>query len=148
MHAGYSSTNGGIPAIVSNLANRGLCPGMINSSGRDVAWSGGIVTPAPTNLTTATNPPTVTNPPGTGGNITVRARGAVGGEQIEIRVNNVVVGTFIMSASCQDCNVSGSGTVRMYFTNDNGSDYDVRIDYADIDGVRQQAEKQAANTAV
>jgi hypothetical protein len=98
--------------------------------------------------TNPTSPPTVTNPPNTGGNITVRARGAVSGERIEIRANNTVVGTFTLTTSYMDYNVNGSGTVRVYFINDNGEDYDVQVDYADIDGSRFQAENQPNNTAV
>jgi hypothetical protein len=42
MHDGYSTTNAAIPQIVTNLKNRGLCPGMIDSNtGRAVAPSGG-----------------------------------------------------------------------------------------------------------
>ncbi|MCA2214054.1 polysaccharide deacetylase family protein [Jidongwangia harbinensis] len=42
MHDGYQSTIQAVPQIVSNLANRNLCPGMISpSTGRAVAPDGG-----------------------------------------------------------------------------------------------------------
>lgn len=58
MHDGYQSTRSAISQIVTNLNNRGLCPGMISpSTGRAVAPDGG------------TNPPVTsdpTNPPAGG----------------------------------------------------------------------------------
>jgi hypothetical protein len=83
-----------------------------------------------------------------GGNIVVRARGETGNEQIRITANGSTVGTFTVSTSYQNYSASGSGTIRVEFTNDDGADYDVQVDYVDIDGSRQQAEDQATNTGV
>ncbi|HST80749.1 MAG TPA: polysaccharide deacetylase family protein [Kineosporiaceae bacterium] len=55
MHDGYANTNAAIPQIVTNLASRGLCAGMISTAtGRAVAPSGS--TP-PTGTCTATYTP-------------------------------------------------------------------------------------------
>jgi peptidoglycan-N-acetylglucosamine deacetylase len=59
MHDAYQTTISAVPQIVSNLAGRGLCPGMISSStGRAVAPDG------------AGNPGTPTTPPPAGGSCT------------------------------------------------------------------------------
>jgi len=82
------------------------------------------------------------------GNIVVRARGVTGSERMEIRVNGSTVATYTVSTSYANYTASGSGTVRVAFTNDNGSSNDLQIDYADINGTRYQAENQATNTGV
>lgn len=81
------------------------------------------------------------------GNITVRARGTQGDENIELRVNNSTVANWTLSTSYQDYSASGSGDVSVYFVNDNGS-RDVQIDYVVIDGSTYQSEDQATNTGV
>jgi len=85
-----------------------------------------------------------------GGNITVRARGTMGGEILEIQVNGNTVASFTMTTSYSDYSASGSGTVRVAFTNDDQLEngMDIQVDYADIDGTRYQAENQAINTGV
>jgi len=58
MHDGYQSTNAAIPQIVSNLAGRGLCAGMISTStGRAVA-PGGTTPPAGGTCTATYSPGT------------------------------------------------------------------------------------------
>ncbi|MBN2531386.1 MAG: hypothetical protein JXB88_00770 [Spirochaetales bacterium] len=44
--------------------------------------------------------------------------------------------------------MDGSGTIRVAFINDDGGDYDVQVDYIEVNGTRYQAEDQAANTGV
>jgi hypothetical protein len=78
--------------------------------------------------------------------IVVRARGAVGGETIDLRVNNTTVATWTLT-TYQNLSSSGNGTVTVHFTNDSGS-RDVQIDYITIGGVTYQAENQATNTGV
>ena len=81
------------------------------------------------------------------GNIIVNAKGVVGDEKIDVLVNGTVVNTFTLNTSFQDYAVSGSGTVQVEFTNDEG-DRDVVVDYVTIDGVTYQAEDQEINTGV
>lgn len=81
------------------------------------------------------------------GNISVRAKGVVGDEQMQVQVNGSTVGTFTLSTSYQNYSVSGSGTVRVEFTNDQG-DRDIQVDYITVDGTTFQAEDQQTNTAV
>ena len=81
------------------------------------------------------------------GNIVVRASGVVGDESITISVGGSTAGTFTLSTSMQNYSVSGSGMVRVEFTND-GGDRDVQVDYITIDGTTYQAEDQETNTAV
>ena len=82
--------------------------------------------------------------------ITIRARGETGNEIIDLRVNGVTKGTWTLSTNYQDYTVSAavspSDTVRVYFTNDNGGNRDVQIDYAIINGATYQAENQTVNT--
>lgn len=84
----------------------------------------------------------------TGNNaIVVRARGAAGGETIDLRVNNTTVASWTLTTAYQNFSSSGNGTVTVHFTNDSGS-RDVQIDYVTIAGVTYQAENQATNTGV
>jgi len=88
-----------------------------------------------------------TPPPPSGGNIVVRARGTNGSEQLQLRVNGSTIATWTMSTSYQNYSANGSGTVRLYFTND-ASGRDIQVDYIQVDGTTYQAENQSANTAV
>jgi peptidoglycan/xylan/chitin deacetylase (PgdA/CDA1 family) len=101
-------------------------------------------TPVPT--TPSTPEPTAV----TAGNITVRARGTMGGENLEIRVNGTAVATYTMSTSYADYSANGSGTIRVAFTNDDELEtgMDIQVDYATVDGTVYQAEDQATNTGV
>jgi hypothetical protein len=81
------------------------------------------------------------------GNITVRARGTQGTEQIQINLNGSVAGTFTLTTSYVNYSVSGSGTLRVQFIND-ASGRDVQVDYAVINGTTYQAENQTVNTGV
>ncbi|MBN2613299.1 MAG: RICIN domain-containing protein [Bacteroidales bacterium] len=84
---------------------------------------------------------------GTTGNITVRARGTAGSEQIQIKLNGTVVSTVTLTTTMTNYSVTGSGTLQVQFTND-GTGRDVQVDYAIIDGTTYQAENQAINTGV
>ncbi len=79
--------------------------------------------------------------------IVVRARGVVGTETIDLRVNNTTVATWTLTTAYQNYTASGNGTITVHFTNDSGS-RDVQVDYATIGGVTYQAESQATNTGV
>jgi peptidoglycan/xylan/chitin deacetylase (PgdA/CDA1 family) len=64
MHDGYQTTRDAIPQIVSNLGNRGLCPGMISpSTGRAVAPDGTPPTQNPPTQNPPTQNPPTQNPP-------------------------------------------------------------------------------------
>jgi hypothetical protein len=100
--------------------------------------------------TTTSNYGSTTTSSGGSGNITVRARGTQGGENLEIRVNGNAVASFSMSTSYANYSASGSGTVQVAFTNDDGQEdgMDIQVDYVQIDGTTYQAEDQATNTGV
>jgi hypothetical protein len=83
----------------------------------------------------------------TGTSIVVRARGTQGTETIELRVNNTTVATWTLTTAYQSYSATGTGTVSVHFTNDNGV-RDVQVDYVNIGGVTYQAENQATNTGV
>jgi aryl-phospho-beta-D-glucosidase BglC (GH1 family) len=85
----------------------------------------------------------------TGGSsaIVVRARGAVGGEKIELRANGSTIATWILTTTYTSYTASGSGSVAVYFTNDSGN-LDAQIDYITIGGTTYQSENQATNTGV
>jgi pectate lyase len=88
-----------------------------------------------------------TTPPPPTNNITVRARGKIGGEQIELKAGGSSIGTWTLTTGMADYSASGSGDVQVHFINDNGP-YDVQVDYVIKDGVTMQAEDQAVNTGV
>ncbi|MDR7132011.1 hypothetical protein J2X69_004377 [Algoriphagus sp. 4150] len=79
--------------------------------------------------------------------ITVRARGIQGDESIDLRVNGNTVATWTLTTSYADYTASGSGTVEIHYTNDNGP-RNVQIDYVIIDGITYQSEDQEINTGV
>jgi hypothetical protein len=79
--------------------------------------------------------------------IVVRARGTQGTETIELRANNTTLATWTLTTAYQNYSVTGSGTISVHFTNDNGT-RDVQIDYITIAGTTYQAENQATNTGV
>lgn len=95
---------------------------------------------------TSTTPPDDTTPVGSG-NITVKAKGVVGDEIMEIRINGSAVASYTLSTSYNEYSVEGNGTVQVVFTNDEG-DRDVQVDYVIIDGTIYQAEDQEVNTGV
>ncbi len=79
-------------------------------------------------------------------NYTVRARGIVGGEQIQLQINGVVKTTFTLSTAFHDYTLSTSaGTVRVAFINDEGTK-DAVIDYIKVGNTVIQSENQAINT--
>ncbi|MFD2034678.1 T9SS type A sorting domain-containing protein [Belliella marina] len=81
------------------------------------------------------------------GAITVRARGVQGDESIDLRVNGNTVATWTLSTSYTDYTASGSGTVEVHYTNDNGP-RNVQVDYVIINGTTYQSENQEVNTGV
>ena len=85
------------------------------------------------------------------GNVTVRAKGAVGSEQIEIRYQNQRVGSPItLSTSFQEYKVqvnNANGNFKVAFVNDNGS-RDAEIDWLQVGTTKRQAETRSTNTAV
>ena len=91
-----------------------------------------------------TNPP-----PTTTGNVTVRARGTVGGEQLEIRYQDQRVGDRItLGTSFQEYKVQvnqANGNFKVAFVNDNGP-RDAIIDWLQVGSTRRQAESRSVNT--
>lgn len=85
----------------------------------------------------------------TGGStsIVVRARGVLGTETIDLRVNGTTVATWTLTTSLANYTASGSGAVTVYFTNDSGN-RDVQVDYVTIGGTTYQSESQSTNTGV
>ena len=96
--------------------------------------------------------PTPTPTPNPSNTITIRARGAAGGETIDLRINGATRGTWTLSTTYQNYSVSvpvsNFDTVQVYFTNDNGGARDVQIDYAVINGTTYQAENMPTNTGI
>ena len=83
------------------------------------------------------------------GNITVRARGTAGSEQIEVRYNDERVGERItLSTTYQEYKVqvnNANGNFKVAFVND-ASGRDVYIDWLQVGSTRRQAESQSNNT--
>ena len=88
--------------------------------------------------------------PGTG-NVTVRARGSSGSEQIEIRYNDQRVGDRItLSTTYQEYKVqvnNANGNFKVAFVNDNGP-RDAEVDWLQVGTTKRQAETRSTNTAV
>lgn len=105
---------------------------------------GNPVTPPPATPT----PVPATPPPGS--NITVRARGTMGGENLELHVNGNTVASWTMSTSYQNFYATGSGSVELHFTNDDqaANGMDIQVDYIIYNNTTFQAEDQAVNTGV
>lgn len=85
-----------------------------------------------------------------GSNITVRARGTNGSENINLRVNGALVESWmILSTTYQEFSVSTgeSGPIEIQFDND-GPGRDVQVDYVVVNGNTLQAENQINNTGV
>lgn len=80
--------------------------------------------------------------------ITVRALGTTGTESITLRVGGTVVQTWTLSTVMANYTTETAlvGDVVVAFTNDDGGNADVRIDYVNVNGVTRQAEDQAENT--
>ena len=83
------------------------------------------------------------------GNVTVRARGTSGTEQIEVRYNDQRVGERItLSTTYQEHKVqvnNANGNFKIAFVND-ASGRDVYIDWLQVGSTRRQAESRATNT--
>ena len=83
------------------------------------------------------------------GNVTVRARGVVGSEQIEIRYNDQRVGERItLSTSFQEYKVqvnNANGNFKVAFVNDEGS-RTVFVDWLAVGTTQREAESRAINT--
>jgi len=83
--------------------------------------------------------------------IVIRARGNIGSEWIELLIDDVTVQTSRVSTVYQDYIYYASDSlanIKVYFSDTNGGDYDVQIDYIKANDVTYQAEKQAINTGV
>ena len=80
--------------------------------------------------------------------ITVRALGTTGSESIALSVGGTVVQSWTLSTSMTNYTTETAlvGDVVVAFTNDDGGNADVRIDYVNVNGVTRQAEVQAENT--
>ena len=80
-------------------------------------------------------------------NIVVRARGELGGEELELIVNGEVLTTWILSTTNANYTFEGpsEGIFRLNYVNDD-TDMDAIIDYLEVDDTRMQAEDQEVNT--
>lgn len=78
----------------------------------------------------------------TSGGSVVRARGAVGGESVTLRVNNGNLATWSLSTSMQDFTATTtlSGGITVAFTNDSGSE--VQVDYIQVNGQTRQSARR------
>jgi hypothetical protein len=78
----------------------------------------------------------------------VRARGAAGGEHINLRIGNTIVQDWTLTSSFENYTYQGSavGDVQVEFDND-GGDRDVILDYVFVNGETRQAEDMEYNTA-
>jgi endo-1,4-beta-xylanase len=83
------------------------------------------------------------------GTITVRARGTGGGEQIQLIVNNSVIGQWTLGTSYQNYVANSSATtgILVKYINDSAN-HDVQVDYIIAGGQTKQAEAQTYNTGV
>lgn len=80
--------------------------------------------------------------------ITVRALGTTGSESITLRVGGTAVQSWTLSTTMNNYTAETAlvGDVVVAFTNDDGGNADVRIDYVNVNGVTRQAEDQLENT--
>lgn len=85
---------------------------------------------------------------GSGGGVTVRARGVAGGEHINLRIAGATVASWNLTTSFQDLTYTGTaaGDIQVQFDNDGGS-RDVVVDYIRVNGETRQAEDMTQNTA-
>ncbi len=92
-----------------------------------------------------------TAPPPPTGNVTVRARGTSGTEQLEIRYKDQKVGnTITLSTTFQEYKVqvdNPAGNFKVAFINDNAT-RDAVVDWLQVGTVKRQAENRSTNTAV
>lgn len=87
---------------------------------------------------------------GSGSNeITVRARGTSGDENINLRINDTTVASWNLSTTMSNYTWSGNNTggIVVQFDND-ASGRDVQVDYIQVNGSTRQAENQSYNTGV
>ena len=95
-------------------------------------------------------PPTEPEPEPNEGNVTFRAQGASGTEQVEVRYNDQTVGEPItLSTTFQEYQVQAdnpSGNFKLAFVNDN-TERDVVLDWLRVGEVQKEAEQQKVNTA-
>lgn len=107
-------------------------------------------TPGPDPTETPDPTPDPTPTPVADGNIIIRARGTLGGENLELRVDDNVVASWTMSTDYQDYYANGTGAVELHFTNDDQLEngMDIQVDFIIYNGTTYQAEDQEINTAV
>jgi type II secretory pathway pseudopilin PulG len=82
--------------------------------------------------------------------INVRAKGAVGGEHINLTVGGSTIADWTLSTSYQNYFAStiNTGGINVCFDNDDGAGRDVQVDYIQVNGVTRQAEAQPNNSGV
>lgn len=87
-------------------------------------------------------------PTGARNAITVRALGTTATETITLSVGGTEVQSWTLSTVMNNYTVETAlvGDVVVAFTNDDGGNADVRIDYVNVNGVTRQAEVQTENT--
>lgn len=126
-----------------------------SNSGMDIAnisGEGSVMTftlgDGPTIEPTPSPSPTPT--PLTSGNIMVRARGTLGGENLEVVIDGTVTQSWILTTDYQNYFANGNGVIEVQFTNDDSlaNGMDAQVDYIVYNDVTYQAEDQNVNTAV
>ena len=131
----YSNSRNDVPNTEPALGNNGILAAV---AALMVQETGGTA-----------EPPT---PPSSTGNVTVRARGTVGGEQLEIRYQDQRVGDRItLGTSFQEYKVQvnqANGNFKVAFVNDNGPRDAIEVDWLQVGSTRRQAETRSTNTAV
>jgi hypothetical protein len=82
--------------------------------------------------------------------ITVRARGTLGGEILELRIDGILISSWTMTTGYQDYDTTGNGSIELHFINDDQQQngMDIQVDYIIYNGITYQAEDQEVNTAV
>jgi len=101
-------------------------------------------------VTTTTSTAATTTSVGSG-NIIVRARGTLGGENLELHVDGNVVASWTMSTGFYDYYTNGTGSnIELHFTNDDSAEngMDIQVDYIIYNNMTYQTEDQVTNTAV
>jgi hypothetical protein len=147
--ATVSPANATNPAVSWTSSNTAVAT--VSSTGLVTGVAAGTATITVTTqdgAKTATSAITVTAPAST---LTIRARGTCGSETMELRVNNVVVRTWLnLPTTFANYTYTGftGGNVKVAFTNDQASpcDRNIVVDYIQVGATTYQTETSAVRT--